>query len=125
LLAIGLGGRGGAAAGTIVGSVKTDEGTGVWIIGMRYKIMNANTTEQVATGYTELTMEVGSKSTSVMGVSSGAQGGLTLDGMVQRLVQKIVWDIDSKYKIPPPDPAKKSTASQAKKSAASPTKKNP
>ena len=125
LLSIGLGGRGGAAAGTVVGSVKTDEGTGVWIIGMRYKIMNANTTEQVATGYTELTMEVGSKSTSVMGVSSGAQGGLTLDGMVQRLVQKIVWDIDSKHKIPPPEPAKKSTASPAKKPLASPTKKDP
>ena len=36
--------------------------------------------------------------TSVMGVSSGASGGLTLDGMVQRLVQKNVWEIDSKYK---------------------------
>ena len=94
------GGRGGAAAGTAVGSVQTGEGTGVWIIGMRYKIMNANTTEQVATGYTEEKMEVGSKSTSVMGVSSSQQGGLTLDGMVQRLVQKLVWEIDSKHKGP-------------------------
>ncbi len=94
------GGRGGAAAGTAVGSVQTGEGTGVWIIGMRYKIMNANTTEQVATGYTEEKMEIGSKSTSVMGVSSSQQGGLTLDGMVQRLVQKLVWEIDSKYKGP-------------------------
>ncbi|MFN3884597.1 MAG: hypothetical protein ACK4Q4_07565 [Rhodocyclaceae bacterium] len=92
------GGRGSAALGTAVGSVQTGEATGVWIIGMRYKILDANTTEQVATGYTEEKMEVGAKSTSVLGVSQGAQGGLTLDGMVQRLVQKLVWEIDSRYK---------------------------
>jgi hypothetical protein len=92
------GGRGSAAAGVGVGSIRTGEATGVWIIGMRYKLMDANTTEQVATGYTEEKMEVGSKSTSVLGVSSSAQGGLTLDGMVQRLVQKLVWEIDSKHK---------------------------
>jgi hypothetical protein len=112
-------GVGGAVASTAVGSVKTEEGTGVWIIGMRFKVLNANTTEQVATGYTEQKMEVGSKSTSVMGFSEGAQGGLTLDGMVQRLVQQLVWEIDSKHKkaaAPPPPPAKK--AAPAKKPAA-------
>ncbi len=98
LLSIFGGGRGGAAAGTVASSVQTGETTGVWIIGMRYKILNANTTEQVATGYTEEKMEVGAKSSSVVGVSSGAQGGLTLDGMVQRLVQKLVWEIDSRHK---------------------------
>jgi hypothetical protein len=94
----GGGSMAGAAAGTVAGSVQTGESTGVWIIGMRYKIMDANTTEQVATGYTEEKMEVGAKATSVMGVSSSQQGGLTLDGMVQRLVQKLVWEIDSKHK---------------------------
>jgi hypothetical protein len=70
----------------------------VWIVGMRYKIMNAETTEQVAQGYTEEKMEVGTTSTSVLGASSGQQGGVTLDTMVQRLIQKTVWEIDSKYK---------------------------
>jgi len=98
LLGIFGGGRGGAAAETIVGSVHTAEATGVWIIGMRYKILDANTTEQVATGYTEEKMELGAKSGGFMGASSAEQGGLTLDGMVQRLVQKLVWDIDSKHK---------------------------
>jgi hypothetical protein len=92
------GGRGSAAAGVGVGSVQTSESTGVWIIGMRYKVLDANTTEQVATGYTEEKMEVGAKASSVVGFSSGEQGGLTLDGMVQRLVQKLVWEIDSKHK---------------------------
>ncbi len=92
------GSRGASAGGTAVGSVKTQDTSGVWIIGMRYKIMNAETTEQVAQGYTEEKMEVGTTSTSVLGVSSAEQGGVSLDTMVQRLIQKTVWEIDSKYK---------------------------
>ena len=96
---IGLfGGLGGAVAGTATRSVQTQDSTGVWIIGMRYKIMDANTTEQVAQGYKELKMEVGATSTSVLGVSQGAKGGVGLDTMVQRLVQTTVYEIDSKYK---------------------------
>ena len=94
----GLFGMGGAVAGHVVSNVQTQETTGVWLIGMRYKIMDANTTEQVAQGYKELKMEVGAQSTSVMGVSDGAKGGVGLDTMVQRLVQTAVWDIDNKYK---------------------------
>jgi curli biogenesis system outer membrane secretion channel CsgG len=92
------GSRGGAAATVGVGSVQTSESSGVWIIGMRYKIINAETTEQLATGYTEEKMEVGATSTSVMGVSQSQQGGVSLDTMVQRLIQKSVWEIDNKYK---------------------------
>lgn len=94
----GLFGLGGSVAGHVVSNVQTNETTGVWLIGMRYKIMDANTTEQVAQGYQELKMEVGQTSTSVMGVSDGAKGGVGLDTMVQRLVQTAVWEIDSKYK---------------------------
>ena len=89
---------GAQAAGMATGSVQTQDSTGVWLIGMRYKIMDANTTEQVAQGYKELKMEVGSTQTSVLGVSEKAKGGVGLDTMVQRLVQTAVWDIDSKYK---------------------------
>ena len=134
LLGTLMGGRGGAVTETVVGSVKTGEGTGVWIIGMRYKVMNANTTEQVATGYSELKMEVGAKTQSFMGVSSSAAGGLTLDGMVQRLVQTLVWEIDSKHKgpgeaakaapAPAAEPAKKPAAkAPAAKPAAKPAVK--
>jgi hypothetical protein len=92
------GGVGGAAAGHVTGSVQTQEASGVWLIGMRYKIMDANTTEQVAQGYKELKMEVGAAATSVMGVSQSAKGGVGLDTMVQRLVQTTVWEIDNRYK---------------------------
>lgn len=92
------GSRGSAAAGTAAGSVQTREATGVWLVGMRYKIMDASTTEQVAQGYQELRMEVGATSTSVLGVSQSAKGGVGLDTMVQRLVQTAVYEIDSKYK---------------------------
>ena len=43
-------------------------------------------------------MEVGAKSSSVLGVSQSEQGGVGLDTMVQRLIQKSVWEIDNKYK---------------------------
>ena len=92
------GARAGAVGQAAVGSVHTAESSGVWIIGMRYKIINAETTEQLAQGYTEEKMEVGAKSSSVLGVSQSQQGGVSLDTMVQRLVQKSVWEIDSKYK---------------------------
>ncbi len=92
------GARAGAVGGTALGSVHNNEATSVWIIGMRYKIINAETTEQVATGYTEEKMEVGAVSQSALGFSQSQQGGVGLDTMVQRLVQKAVWDIDSKYK---------------------------
>ena len=92
------GAQAGAVGGTAVGSVHSDEATSVWVIGMRYKIINAETTEQVATGYTEEKMEIGATSSGALGVHQSQQGGVSLDTMVQRLVQKSVWDIDSKYK---------------------------
>jgi curli biogenesis system outer membrane secretion channel CsgG len=94
----GLFGFGGQVAGTVAGSVQNSEATSVWLIGMRYKIMDANTTEQVAQGYQELKMEVGANASSVMGVSESAKGGVGLDTMVQRLVQTSVYEIDSRYK---------------------------
>ena len=92
------GSKAGAAGSVVAGSVHTSEAAGVWVIGMRYKVIDANTTEQVATGYTEDKMELGRKSTSVLGVSTGASGQLTLDSLVQRLVQQNVAEIDAKYK---------------------------
>lgn len=93
-----LGGIGARVTGRAVGTVQNSEGTAVWLIGMRYKILDAVTTEQVAQGYTEEKMEIGAQSSSVMGSSESAKGGVGLDTMVQRLVQKSVWEIDSKYK---------------------------
>jgi hypothetical protein len=102
LLGVFSGSRGGAAAGTVggtaVGSVHSGESTSVWVIGMRYKIINAETTEQLAQGYTEEKMEIGATSSGALGVNQSQQGGVSLDTMVQRLVQKSVWEIDSKYK---------------------------
>jgi len=92
------GAQAGAVGGTAVGSVRSGESSGVWIIGMRYKIIDAETTEQVAQGYTEEKMEVGATSSSALGVSNSQQGGVSLDTMVQRLVQKSVWEIDNNYK---------------------------
>lgn len=102
LLGAFSGSRGGAMAGavggTALGSVHQGEATSVWVIGMRYKIIDAETTEQLAQGYTEEKMEVGATSSGALGANEAQQGGAGLDTMVQRLVQKSVWEIDNKYK---------------------------
>ena len=92
------GAQAGAVGGTALGSVHSGEATSVWVIGMRYKIINAETTEQLAQGYTEEKMEVGATSGGALGINESQQGGAGLDTMVQRLVQKSVWEIDAKYK---------------------------
>jgi hypothetical protein len=93
-----LGGRTGSVVSQGAGSVQTAQDAGVWIVGMRYKVIDARTTQQVAQGYAEDKLEVGSVGTSVFGVSSRQAGGTTLDALVIKLVQKNVADIDQKYK---------------------------
>lgn len=90
--------KAGQAGAVGVDSVRTNEAAKVWVIGLRYKIIDANTTEQVANGYVEEKMESGKTATTVLGVSKSASGQLGLDSLVQRLVQKSVAEIDAKYK---------------------------
>jgi hypothetical protein len=87
-------GRTGSIANTIGSSTQTSNSSGIWIIGMRYKVIDVNTTEQINTGYFEDKMEVGAKAVSVLGMSQSQTGGVTLDTMVQKLVQKAVAKID-------------------------------
>jgi len=96
LLGMGIGGTGGAMTGVAAGSVNTTQVAGVWLVGMRYKVINANTTEQVTQGYFEEKMDVGKEATTVLGMSQSQKSFITLDTMVQRLVQKAVADLDAK-----------------------------
>jgi hypothetical protein len=93
-----IGGNAGYATAVGAGSVESKESAGVWLIGLRYKIMDASTTEQKASGYFEDKMEIGAKSSSFLGVSQSQQNVMTLDGLAQRLVQMAVSDIDMKCK---------------------------
>jgi curli biogenesis system outer membrane secretion channel CsgG len=96
IIALAAGSRSGAVAGTAVGSVDTAQTAGVWLIGMRYKVIDANTTEQVTGGYFEEKMEVGATDTTVLGFRQGQAQVITLDTMIQRLAQKAVADLDTK-----------------------------
>ena len=93
-----LGGKTGSVANEGASSVKTAEAAGVWLVGMRYKIIDARTTQQVATGYAEDKLEVGSTGMSAFGLSSQRAGGKTLDALVIQLTQKNVMEIDQNYK---------------------------
>jgi hypothetical protein len=80
--------------GRTAGSVKSAEESGVWVVGLRYKLVDARTSEQVASGYHEAKMELGKQAAGFLGYSQGQKGGVTLDSMTQRLVQAAVQDID-------------------------------
>ena len=86
----------GIAAQAGVGSVHSSEAAGIWIVGMRYKILDASTGQQVSTGYFEEKMELGAKTGGALGFSKSEQHGVTLDTMAQRLVQRAVQEIDRK-----------------------------
>lgn len=96
---IGIFGRGkAAAAGNVVtSSIRTDEEAQVWNVGLRYKLIDAETSEQVANGYVEEKMEVGRTSTAVAGIHGRATGQVGLDTLVQRLVQRSVAEIGARY----------------------------
>lgn len=85
----------GAGTGAAVASVKAEEASGVWIIGMRYKVLDANTGEQKATDYFEDKMEITSKGGGALGYTEKKTAGVSLDTMVQRLVQRAVQKIDA------------------------------
>ncbi len=89
-----VGGTTGAVGNTVISSTHVKDEAGVWLVGLRYKVIDASTTEQVATGYVEKKMEMGKKANSVLGISGHADKLVTLDTIVQRLVQEAVVKID-------------------------------
>ena len=89
-----VGGVTGSVGSTAISSTKSSEDAAVWLVGLRYKIIDASTSEQVSTGYIEKKMETGVKAQGVLGMSGYAQQKVTLDTVVQRLVQEAVVKID-------------------------------
>jgi len=85
-------------ANTLGSSVQLEDSSGIWIIGMRYKVLHASTTEQIFTGYVEEKIEVGAKKVSVLGITQTQSGGTSMDSAIQKLVQKLVQEIDEKGK---------------------------
>jgi hypothetical protein len=90
-----VGGVTGTVGNITASSAHTNEEAAVWIVGMRYKIIDASTSEQVTTGYVEKKMETGQKAQGLLGMSGHAEQLVTLDTVVQRLVQEIVVKIDA------------------------------
>ena len=89
---------GSSVARTVGSSVGAKDAAKVWVIGMRYKVMDASTSEQVTSGYVESKMEVNEQAGKALGLSRSKQQGVTLDSMVQRLVQQAVVRIDRENK---------------------------
>ncbi|MGD8389040.1 MAG: hypothetical protein PVG49_17975 [Desulfobacteraceae bacterium] len=81
---------GSQVARTTGNSIEAREEADIWIIGLRYKVIDASTSEQVTSGYRERKMEHNAEAVGVLGVSSSERRGVTLDTMVQLLVQDAV-----------------------------------
>jgi len=93
-----IGGLMGGLGGSVLKSVKTNDSSEVWILGMRFQMIDPKTGNMLGTGYLEDRMELGAKGTVVMGISQSASGGASLDTLVQYLIQKCVFEMDSKFK---------------------------
>jgi len=91
-----VGGVVGSVGNTVISSSHAGEAAAVWIVGLRYKVIDASTSEQVTTGYVEQKMETGRKAQGILGMSGSASQLVTLDTVVQRLVQDAVAKIDQK-----------------------------
>ena len=91
---MGRGSMIGLLAGGFLSTVKNTNEVTVWIIGIRYKILDASTCEIVKSGYIEDKMEIGDSTTTVLGLSQSEHGMVTMDSMVHQLVQKCVVEID-------------------------------
>lgn len=89
-----VGGVAGSVGNTAISSARTSENAAVWLVGLRYKVIDASTSEQVTTGYVEKKMETGGKAQGLLGMSGHATQLVTLDSVVQRLVQEAVAKID-------------------------------
>lgn len=90
--------RGAQVGQVAAGTTQVERNAQVWLVGMRYRLIDAETGEQVGQGYVEERMESGAQGAAVLGVSGSSQGGVGFNTMVQRLVQRAVWEIDARYK---------------------------
>ncbi len=91
-------GRAGSAVDVGVSSLQHEEAARVWIIGLKYKLMDAATSQQLATGYLEKKMEVDANANAALGFHRAESKGVTLDSMVQMLIQDAVARIDRENK---------------------------
>jgi hypothetical protein len=88
----------GKMIGQTVASAKAADSSAIWIVGLQYKIVNAATGEQVASGYIEDKMEATTSMNAFLGVANQQSTSVGLDTMAQRLIQKAVAEIDRQYK---------------------------
>lgn len=86
--------RVGVTTGGAIGTKSASDSLGIWIVGVRFKVLDAVTGEQKSTGYFEDKMEVFVAATEIMGFTEAKTRRVTLDTMTQRLVQRCVVELD-------------------------------
>jgi hypothetical protein len=92
------GGVGKNVAETAGASIHSSSASSVWIVGIRYKVLDPTTTKQVATGYVEQKMEIQEVGASGPVSDSSTTYHAGVDSIIQRIVQMHVKEIDGKFK---------------------------
>lgn len=85
----------GTATGTAIASIKSDEETSVWGMGMRYTVIDAVTGVAVFTGEVDETVDVRRTLKGFLGSTEQKSNLLPLDAVTLRMVQQCVARIDS------------------------------
>jgi hypothetical protein len=67
-----------------------------WNFTMRYKLIDAKTTEQVDSDTVTRTETSGGGVVSIGGITFGQEGGIQLDSVVEKLVQQCIAKVDAK-----------------------------
>jgi len=91
---------GGAQAGAVAGRaslVQSNEGVTVWLVGMRYRSSTPKAPRPGRDRYTRREDGDRRDAPAALGVSQ-SQRGASASTRCAALVQKSVWEIDSKYK---------------------------
>ncbi len=88
----------GKAAGKFFSSIKYEEISMIWEVAATYDIIDAVTGQKIASGQVTEPMESKSVMQSFVGVTNTNATNVLFDAVVQRIVQKAVQEIDSKYK---------------------------
>lgn len=91
--------RFGGALGVVVGTpipAATSSVPDTWTVGIRYIVFDASTGEKVASNYFQLRMQLGPLDASSLAAEvTPSPNNVTLQSMVQRIIQRCVVDLDA------------------------------
>lgn len=95
-----LGSAGAQLGSGLVGSINSAEEQRLWDITLKYRILDGGTGQPLLQGTFTEQATITRELKGFLGVDEAQAGGITLTTVAQRLVQKVVQEMDQKHKLP-------------------------